>query len=1035
MKTLQLLLSTVALTTAMAVLSATPASAENSAGSVAFEQQQNNATVRVHVFDKAGSLPGASVVVKGTDRGFITDSEGIAVIEKCHAGTVLAISFVGYDTQEITVGSNLQIEVLLETSDLFLDESVVVGYGSLKSSMITNSITKVEGDALVDRPSTNVLSALQGKAAGVTIREVSGSPGRTPSINVRGISSINYGSSPLYVVDGFPTTSIYNLNTADVESIEILKDAASSAIYGSRGANGVVIITTKRGKMGKPVVSFDASFSAQKRFTKVAVMNRDQWIDYAIEERTNTYIYQGGDLSVPEADRSAYHQYGIDPVWRTNPTSLPDNDWQDLITQKAPMMVYNLSVSGATDKVKYYASANYTDQTGIILNSWFKKLSFASNVEANPTRWLTLGFNLKSTYTDRQDPDSDGTQSGVARSILVAPVCGLDEQTQDGGYYKYHAAFFLNPIHFLTELENESTNNHLNGTAYLVAHIIPGLDFKSSFAGYSYSSHSTYYKTININRGNPSFGRDNNSNWVNILNENTLNYAKSFGKFDVNLLAGFTYQQYNSTSQSLEKNGYPDDEIHTLNAASKLVSGSSSASAWSLMSYLARANVSYAGKYNFSASIRRDGCSRFGSNNRWGTFPSVSASWNIANEDFYGEFKNVMNGLKARVSYGVAGNNEIGDYAAIALLSNSNVAMNGSIVGGYKPGGFANSELGWERTHTLDAGLDMAFLANRLNLSVDYYKADTKDLLLNVPISNLTGFSSSLQNIGQVRNTGIDIELKTVNIDREFKWNTDFNLSYNKNKVIKLGEDGSPIYGSSNGFVVTKTEVGGEIGAYYMFQQDGLFKNQEECDKYAYLSYANKHPQPGDIKYKDINNDGVIDDNDKTYVGSNRPKVSWGMNNTFEFKGFELSVFVDGVSKCEMLNIGKKETTQSRGNVKTFWLNRWRSEENPGNGIVPRACTTDNLTTPSTWWLEDATFWRIRTINLGYNIPKKALEKVAFLSGARLYFSVDNVYMHDHCDHQPQNATDSDSALVPGVYYDTGYPLARTWTIGVNVQF
>ncbi len=1020
---------------ALLLSTAIPANAGRRNASAKEAVQQSTASVKVHIFDNVGDLAGASVVVKGTNNGTLTDAAGNAVLNNVSKGSVLVISFVGYDSQEITFNGQESLEICLNISKISLEESVVVGYGSLKSSMVTNSITKVKGEALMDRPTTNVLNALQGKAAGVYIRETSGSPGKTASISIRGTSSINYGSSPLYVVDGFPVTSLYNLNPSDVESIEVLKDAASAAIYGSRGANGVVIITTKRGKSGKPVVEFDASWSAQKRFSKVSVMNRDQWIEYAIEERTNSYIYKGGDTSVPEDKRSPYHQYGIDPVWRTDPQSLPDNDWQDLITQKAPMQVYNLSVSGATDKVRYFASGNYTDQTGIILNSWFKKLSLTSNLEADPTKWLTVGFNAKFTYTDRQDPNTDGTQSGVARSILVAPVVGLDQQTQEGGYYKYHAAFFLNPIHFLTEMENETTNNHINGTAYLVAHILPGLDFKTSFGGYAYNAKTTYYKTTNINRGNPSSGSIDNYNWTNILNENTLTYNKSFDKLEMSLLAGYTYQQYDYYYSYLSKTGFPDDEIHTLNVASDLDSGSSSATAWKLMSWIGRANFSYAGKYNLGVSIRRDGCSRFGRNNRWGTFPSVSGSWLISKEDFYGNVANVMNNFKVRLSYGVAGNNEIGDYASIATLNSVKAVMNGSLTGGYLPAGFSNTELGWERTHTLDAGIDMGFLQNRFNLSVDYYKSDTKDLLLNVPISNLTGFSTSLQNIGQVRNSGVDVELSTRNIDKEFKWSTDFNINYNKNKVIKLGDDGSPIYGSIEGFTVTKTEVGGEIGAYYMFQQDGLFKDAADCEQNKYCSYANKNPQPGDIKYKDINGDGVLDDNDKTYVGSNRPKFTWGMNNTFEWKGIQLSVFVDGVSKCEMLNIGKKETTQSRGNVKTYWLNRWRSEEDPGNGTVPRACTTDNLTTPSSWWLEDATFWRIRTINLGYNLSQKVLEKMPFISGLRVYFSVDNVYMHDHCDHQPQNATASNSALVPGVYYDTGYPLARTWTAGVNIQF
>lgn len=767
----------------------------------------------------------------------------------------------------------------------------------------------------------------------------------------------------------------------------------------------------------------------------MGVLNRDQWIDYAIEERTNSYIYKGGDISVNEANRSPYHQYGIDPLWRTDPTSFPDNDWQELISRTAPLQNYNLSLSGASDNVRYFISGNWMDQKGIILNTWYKKLNFTSNVEADANKYITIGLNLKTTYSDRGDPDTDATQSGVARSILVAPVVGLDQQTQDGGYYKYAAAFYINPIHFLKEIDSSTIGNYYTGNIYLIGNILPGLKFKTSFGANLYNLKYNYYKTININRGSPSYGVVSNTYNRNLLNENTLNYNWRKDKLSVDLLGGFTYQKNHYEYSSLQKNGFPDDQIHTLNAASNLVNGSSNASEWSIISWIGRANFSYDNKYLLAASIRRDGCSRFGSDNRWGMFPSVSAGWVISQEKFYQNFVDKINNLKLRISYGIAGNNNIGDYAAIGSLSTANAVEGNTVIGGYAPGGFNNSELGWEKTHTTDIGIDLGFIKNRINLSLDYYKANIKDLLLNVPIPETTGFSSSLRNIGEIQNTGIDIELMTKNITGQFTWNTNFNLNYNHNEVKKLGDDGSPIYGYSNGFMVTKTEIGHEIGKYYMFKQDGLFKNQADCEQNKYLSYADKKPQPGDIKYKDINNDGVIDENDKTYVGNNRPKFIWGMTNTFSWIGFDLSIFMDGVSKCDMLNIGKKETTQSRGNVKTYWLKRWKSESDPGNGKVPRAATTDNLTTPSSWWLEDATFWRIRNINLSYTLQPKTLKYTPFMSGCRLFVSIDNVYMNDKCDHMAQNATESNTALVPGVFYDTGYPLARTYSFGISIKF
>jgi TonB-linked SusC/RagA family outer membrane protein len=440
-------------------------------------------------------------------------------------------------------------------------------------------------------------------------------------------------------------------------------------------------------------------------------------------------------------------------------------------------------------------------------------------------------------------------------------------------------------------------------------------------------------------------------------------------------------------------------------------------------------------KYNFSTSIRRDGSSRFGKNSKWGIFPSISAGWLISEETFMNPYTDIISNMKLRASYGEVGNNNIGDYSSIGLLGGSNYVFGNNKVGGYAPSSFSNADLGWERTITSNVGLDFGLWRNRFNVSFDYYVSNIKDLLLNVPIPGTTGFQTALQNIGHVQNKGFEIEIMTRNITGQFSWNTEFNISFNENIVKKLGSDGSPIIGYYGGFPLTKTEIGMPIGYYYLFKTDGIFKDEEDCRINKNMSYANKNPQPGDIKYKDMNGDGIIDNEDKTNVGSNIPKVTWGLTNNFSFKGIELSVFMDGVPDSQLLNIAKKETTQSRGNVRAYWLDRWKSAENPGNGKVPRAATTDNLTTPSDWWLEDASFWRIRNINLSYTLPKSIMNKQSFMNSCRIYSSIDNVYMHDNYNHMPQNAPMSSSSLTPGIDYDSGYPLARTIQFGLNINF
>lgn len=975
-------------------------------------------------------LPGVSVIEKGTVNGTMTDANGAYSIEM-NAKSLLGFSFIGYSSKEETVLNRSVVNLRLEEETKSLSEVIVVGYGTQKSTEVTSAIAKIKAEDFTERPTSRIDHAMAGKLAGVQVQEVSGAPGKGLAVKVRGVSSINYSNSPLYVVDGYPINSgLDNINPNDIESIEVLKDAASASIYGSRGSNGVVLVTTKAGKSGKPVLQLDTYYGVQERFSKVDVLNRDEYIDFAIEERNNTWILQGGKASDPNEKRSNAN-YWIDPKWLTDPTSFPDHDWQDLISRSAPVQNYQLSASGANDNVKYYVSGNYFNQKGIILGSDYKRLSFRANVETRLSGRVNMGLNLSATSMNRNDSEGDSNQGPVSRSVRVAPIVGLNQQTQLGGYYPFHAAFYLNPIALATTLSNKINNKNIRANLYATVDIVKDLQFRTSFGTDYVSDLTQYFKPDNINRGVGHVGSLSTGTRENYLTENTLTYNLVKPKWSLNALAGFTYQEDKVVNSSLSKTGFPDDEIITLNMGTILSAGSSSATAWNLMSFLGRVNTSWEGKYLLSASIRRDGSSRFGVDNRWGFFPAASVGWRISEEHFM-QTVSFINELKLRASYGVAGNNNIGDFAAIGTLAGTNYVLGASqgVVSGFSPGSFSNKMLGWERTHTLDVGVDVGVFGNRINVGIDYYRADTRDLLLNVQIPSVSGFSSALTNIGAIRNSGVELEIGTVNLTGKFKWNTDFNISHNRNKVLELGPQGAPIYSTTDGFT-TVTRIGEAIGSYFAFVQDGVFRNQEDLDSHPHYKVQNV----GDIKYKDVNGDGVINENDRTILGNNNPKFFWGLQNSFSYGNFDLTVNMDGQWGNKLLNVAIGQHGQSRGNVDGYWRERWRSPENPGNGWVPRAAVTSNLTTPSSFWLRNADYWRIRTISLGYRLSAGALSKIGGIGGIRVYASMDNVFMHDHYNRNPQTGSYSNSNTIPGADFDATYPLARTYTFGLNVKF
>lgn len=975
-------------------------------------------------------LPGVNILEKGTNNGTITDVNGtfrISVREKA----TLVVSFIGFATQEIVTGAASSLSVRLEEDNRQLGELTVIGYGTQKSTQVTSSISKIKASDLNERPLSRVDHAMAGKLAGVQVQEVSGAPGRGLTVKVRGVGSINNSTAPLYVVDGYPLNGgLDQINPNDIESIEVLKDAASAAIYGSRGSNGVVLITTKTGKSGKPVLQLDAYYGVQERFSKVDVLNRDEYIEFAIEERNNTWVLQGGNPTDPNSVRTNAN-YWIDPLWLTDPKSFPDHDWQELISRSAPVQNYQLSASGANDAVSYFISGNYFDQKGIILGSDFRRLSFRANVETKLGRNVNIGLNLAASSSDKNDSEGDSNQGPVSRSARVAPIVGLEQQTQSGGYYPYHAAFYLNPIALATELTNKTNSRNLRANIYSTIQLAKGLKFRTSFGGDYLSDLNQYFKPDNINRGTGHVGSVATGTRENILNENTFTYDLNKSDWSLNALAGFTYQQDKVVSTSLSKTGFPDDEIRTLNMGTVLRDGSSSASEWALLSFLGRVNTSYKDKYMFSASLRRDGSSRFGADNKWGWFPAVSAGWRLSEEAFMQPVSFVSE-LKLRASYGVAGNNNIGDYASIGTLSGLNYVLGQSqtVVSGFGPGSFSNRDLGWERTYTFDVGLDVGLINNRISLGFDYYISDTRDLLLNVPIPAVSGFSSTLMNIGAIRNAGVELELNTVNTTGRLKWNSTLTLSHNKNKVLELGPGGAPIYVTEGNFT-TITKIGSPIGSYYAFVQEGVFRDKADLDSHPHYRVQNV----GDIKYKDLNGDGVINEEDMTIIGDNHPRFFWGMQHSFSYGNWDLTLFGDGQWGNKLLNRAIAEHGQSRGNVDGYWRERWRSPENPGNGWVPRAAVTANLTTPSTFWLRSAEYIRLRTISLGYRFSESLLEKVRGIGGLRIYASVDNVWMHDHYNKNPQTGSFSNTNTRPGVDYDATYPLARTYTFGLNVKF
>lgn len=961
---------------------------------------QGRGTCRVKVVDELGPLPGAAVLVKGTTNGQAVDNNGVCTISSVPDKAVLVISCLGYDDTEVIWNGKSDITVRMKSSSQLLDETVVVGYGTQRKKDLSGAIAQVKGDVINEYSTLSVANALQGRVAGVEISQLNGQPGAGMQVRIRGANSIKGSNDPLWIIDGFPG-DINMINTSDIESVEILKDASATAIYGSRGANGVVIVTTRRAKQGDLHVEYNGSAGVQTLTKTLEMLSGDEYMHYL-----NDKAAIQGNPAVFTPEQIAANQ------WSTN--------WQDEITRPALLTDHSVSVSGGNDKMQSIVGASWFRQDGIVKRSGYQRASINAKLNYNISKYVSTNANIIYSYTvhDQMNSQGGGT-SAIVSSFKTSPLATPHYDDGTWNDFVSQPAGGLNPVAYLYEVSNRWRSNRIVANAGITIRPVSGLSIQLTGNVRNGLSRKDYFKTKkypnSVGEASISFG-----DTMDLSGNGIITYDKSFGKHNLNVMGGVTYEQdiTKSTSTGTAR-GFLSDVVESfdLDAADTKGLPTSGYSDWKLLSFLGRLNYNYDNRYLLTVNFRADGSSRYSRGNKWGYFPSAAFAWRASQEDF---LRNVdwLSELKFRVGYGVTGSTAISPYSTQNTLESVNVVFDKQTTVGYAPKDTYLGDLRWETTAQLNTGFDLSVFHDRLRITADYYHKRTYDLLNDVEMPRSSGYTTALRNIGSIRNSGVELQADARLIDRSVKWDLGVNFSLNRSKILKLA-DGKDIFGSkiSNTIISDQLNVMREGERMYLF--------------YGYVEDG--YDDKGQLTYKDLDEDGSITTKDKRVIGDPNPDFLLNFNTSVSWKGFTLSAFFQGSFGGDLYSLTMATIAYdyaNNGNVlKDVYYNHWTPDRTDAK--YPNLISNLNLKL-SDRFVYDATYLRLKNVELSYAIPCKG----SFLKKAKVYVSGQNLVTFTSYPlwNPDVNAKGGGASLTQGVD-DSCYPIARTLTLGCRLTF
>jgi len=984
--------------------------------------------------DTQETLPGVNIRIKGTTTGTATDLDGNFTITVPSANAVMQFSFIGYTMKEVRVGNTTTFNVSLDPDLASLSEVVVVGYGTQERAKVTSAITSISAETIRELPVPNVASAIQGRAAGVQVTNP-GSPGANPVVRIRGVGTVG-NNDPLYVIDGVPAGGLNLINPADIESVEVLKDASAAAIYGSRAANGVILITTKRGTQGKPVVTVDSYVGTQTAWRKLDLLQRDDYMAF------------GRDLLGNAGDPP--------PLRFDNMGELAnvETDWQNEMFRTGTIQDHNVGISGGSENMLYNVSAGYFGQEGIMLGTDFERFSFRTNTEFKISKRVTVGQTLTIGYSNRNNEVMTGGRTQMEHMVKSVPYIPVRDESRLGGFRtpdRIDGTDPENPVMQASLRTNRTQEYKILGTAYVNVDILEGLRYKflvgTDLAMGVTNQYTPRYRSGDFHIQPFAVIGQNRFTFFSPLISNQLSYTKTINKHTFDVLGVLEQQTFTSTTLGGTGQNFLTNEIRELQGVQNQTSTSSKIE-YALISYLGRINYDYDQKYLFSATVRRDGGSRFGPANKWGTFPSVSAGWRISEEPF---LRNVtaLSDLKLRASYGETGNDQIGNYVYQATInSNFFYPFAGSLDPGSTISTLANTDLRWETTIMRNIGLDLGLFNDNFNLSFEWFDNRTEGMILGVPIPPSLGYDGApVANVGTVSNRGVELALGYRKYTGDFQFAIDGNIGFVRNELVSLGT-GNTIFGPDfQGDPLTFTQAGRPIGFFYGWIADGIFQSNEEAQTAPRQNLPDNlanydptiHTAAGDIRFRDVNGDGVINANDRTFLGHYMPDFTYGLNLSANFRNFDFSMFMQGVYGNEVFNLLRFHTEGMTRlfNASEVVLDRWTPQNTDTD--VPRAINGDpnRNARASSRWIEDGSYIRLKNASIGYTLPATLLPAGGTISNVRVYISGQNLLTFtNYTGYDPEIAAREGINTTLGLGIDYGqFPAARTFIGGLQITF